>query len=249
MVGAGSRPARHGGDALDRARRAEQVPDHRLVEETASRSAWSPKARRMALVSETSRPGRGAVGVDVADRLGGSSAERSARRMARAAPLPSSDGAVTWKASADCPRRPARRGSGPAVAGCCPLLQDHGPGASPITKPLRRASNGREASGAVVELGGQGGHLREGDQRDLHEGRLEPPATIAVASPCRMAWKARPMAWLEAAQAVVVQKLGPQAELHGDLAGGGVGHQLGHGERGDPVGALRASPRRWPAAS
>jgi hypothetical protein len=28
-----------------------------LVEETASRSAWSPKARRMALVSETSPAG------------------------------------------------------------------------------------------------------------------------------------------------------------------------------------------------
>src|SRR4029453_13942753 len=37
-----------------------------------------------------------------------------------------------------------------------------------------------------------------------------PPAIMAVASPWRMVWKARPMAWLEAAQAVVVQKFGPR---------------------------------------
>src|SRR5919202_6153383 len=70
--------------------------------------------------------------------------------MARAAPLPSSEGAVMWYASAHWPRATWTKADS------------------------------------------------------------EPPATMAVASPWRMAWKARPMAWLEAAQAVVVVKLGPR---------------------------------------
>ena len=132
--------------------------------------------------------------------------------MARAAPLPSSEGAVTWKASADCPKPTTSAWIGaPRARACSRSSRIRAPAPSPITKPLRRASNGREASdGRSLNLVARAVICAKAISATWTKADSEPPATMAVASPCRMAWKARPMAWLEAAQAVVVQKLGPR---------------------------------------
>ncbi len=132
--------------------------------------------------------------------------------MARAAPLPSSDGAVTWKASADWPKPTTSAWTGaPRARACSRSSRIRAPAPSPMTKPLRRASNGREASlGRSLNLVARAVICAKAISATWTKADSEPPAIMAVASPCRMAWKARPMAWLEAAQAVVVQKLGPR---------------------------------------
>src|SRR5215212_2682750 len=132
--------------------------------------------------------------------------------MARAAPLPSSDGAVMWKASADWPNPTTSAWMvAPRARACSRSSRIRAPAPSPMTKPLRRASNGREASaGRSLNLVARAVIWAKATSATWTKADSAPPATMAVASPWPMAWKARPMAWLEAAQAVVVVKLGPR---------------------------------------
>src|SRR4029450_13433008 len=166
--------------------------------------------------------------------------------MARAAPLPSSEGAVTWKTSADCPNPTSSAWtSAPRARACSRSSRIRAPAPSPITKPLRRASNGREASvGRSLNLVARAVIWPKAIRATWTKADSAPPATMAVASPWRMAWKARAMAGVGGGHGGGGGEVGPaQAELHGDLAGGRVGHQLGHGEGRHPVRALLAHHR------
>jgi hypothetical protein len=135
-------------DGLDRAGRPERVPEHRLVRRDRDRG----RGRRRSSGSPAAPPCRPpASRWHVRSRGRSSSGARPAfsraRRAARTAPIPPGAGRVMWDASAVAPyptssasgsgRRAPRHGRAP-----------RGPRRrhpSPMTKPSRQLSNGREA--------------------------------------------------------------------------------------------------------
>src|SRR6266568_3281212 len=99
----------------------------------------------------------------------------------------------------------------PRRSACSRSSRMSAPAPSPITKPSRSESNGREASvGRSLNLVDRAVIWANATSAMSTNAASQPPATIASASPSWIAWKARPMAWLDAAQAVVVQKFGPR---------------------------------------
>ena len=149
---------------------------------------------------------------------------------------------MTWKASADCPKPTSSAWTGaPRARACSRSSRISAPGALAHHEAVAQGvERPRGLPRGLVELGGQGSHLREGDQRDLDEGRLpRPPGDHGrrLTVPDRLEGQADGVVGGRAGGGGA--EVGPaQAELHGDLAGGGVRHQLGHGERRDPVGAF-----------
>jgi hypothetical protein len=77
---------------------------------------------------------------------GGNPASSSARWIASAAPPPSSGGAVAWNASAEAPA-PASTANGatPRARACARVSSTATAAPSPMTKPSRSTSNGRDA--------------------------------------------------------------------------------------------------------
>src|SRR6266516_3325667 len=99
----------------------------------------------------------------------------------------------------------------PRRSACSRSSRMSAPAPSPITKPSRSESNGSEASvGRSLNLVDRAVIWANATSAMSTNAASQPPATIASASPSWIAWKARPMAWLDAAQAVVVQKFGPR---------------------------------------
>src|SRR5574341_460555 len=85
------------------------------------------------------------------------------------------------------------------------------PEPSPITNPSRSESNGRDASvGRSLNFVDRAVICAKATSAMSTNAASAPPATMASASPSWIARKARPIAWLDAAQAVVVQKFGPR---------------------------------------
>ena len=130
--------------------------------------------------------------------------------MARAAPLPSSGGAVMWLASSLIPK-PTNSASivAPRALAWARLSSTTTPAPSPSTKPSRSLSKGREA---LV-----GSPLRVeraciAPKPDIPSG-LEPfslpPASITSTSPYAIKRAAIPIAWVAVVQAVEVARFGP----------------------------------------
>ena len=106
-------------------------------------------------------------------RSGARSASPSATSIARAASRPSGRGAVMWYASLlePNPRISATTGA-PRPSAASRSSSTRMAAASPITKPSRSRSNGRDARGGIVVADGEDADEREGAEREGRQRRL-----------------------------------------------------------------------------
>src|SRR5829696_8309675 len=220
-----------GGDALDRPGRPEQVPDHRLGRGDGQPVGVVPEGEADGLgLRHVPGRGRGAVGVDVADLLWG-----HAGRPQGAAHGQGGSAAVLGRGGdvEGVGRLPEPDQLGvderPAGQGVLPLLQYQGPGTLAHHEAVAQGvERPRGLGGTVVELGRQGRHLGEGDQRHLDEGRLGAAGDHGRGLAMADRLKGQADGVVGGRTGGGGAEVGPaKAELHGDLAGGGVRHQLG----------------------
>ena len=152
--------------------------------------------------------------------------------MHRIAPRPAGSGAVMWWASAvDAAPMTSARIVAPRASAWSHSSSTRMPAPSPMTKPSRSTSKGREKSveeSAVM--------LRKPASAMSTMTASAPPATATGQRPVATRRAALPIAWVPAAHAVVtVSARSAQAEAHGDGGGRGVGHHHRDHEGRDAV--------------
>src|SRR3954462_4738372 len=134
-------------------------------------------------------------------------ASRSAASIAAAAPAPSARGAVKWWASEVWPTpRTVARICAPRARAFSPSSSTRTPAPSPMMKPSRRASNGRQTP--LVDVASRAANAARASGVSAAS---EPPATTASASPVCTIRTAVAIALAPAAQADTTPKTGPRS--------------------------------------